>query len=288
MVLENPQLFLVEVVWRWSFGTVALLLSIQGFASVLGHATISDGTWAALHTQDVTSAANALADLILAFWKVICLALAVLLPALALAWFLAATWGRAATMKILRQSSALAVVAGSNLLRVLLVLLTGVVIALVIAGAAMLSARFSANPSEPNLALYLLIVLVALPLILIVWGALNWMLSLVPLFAFREKNGLLGSLAATLRSLRASRSAYWSVSGVYGTVRGIALIVVIVLGFALGALGENPIVLGLLGALVLVYFAFADLLYVARMAAYLQIADRTYTKPTVGATTGNG
>ena len=274
IVLENPKLFLIELIWRWSFGAVALLLAVQAFAIIMRRVTVSDADWAALHSQNPVQAANALADLILVFWRVIGLALAALLPAMALAWIILATWGRAATLKILRQNSAIWVVAGSNLLRVFLVLLSGVATALVIAGAALFSTRFSANPNEPNLALYLLIVLVALPVIVILWAALNWLLSLVPLFSIQERDRLFASLAAALRSVRASRSAYWSASGVYGTVRAIALIAIIVVAFVLGALGESWIILSLLVALVLLYFAFADLLYIARIAAYLQIIEQ--------------
>lgn len=289
IVLENPKLFLIELISRWSFGTVALLISIQAFASILQRITISDATWRALHTQDLTVAANAMAEVILAFWRVICVALAALAPALAIAWLIAATWGRSATLRILQQNSAFRVVAVSHVLRIVLVLLSGLATAFVIAGAAFLSTRFSANPSEPNLALYLLIVLVALPVVVIAWAALNWVLSLVPLFSVQGKNRAFASLAAALRSLRLNRSDYWSVSGVYGTLRAIALVAVIALGLILGAFGENWIVVASLIALVLVYFAFADLLYIARLAGYLQIVEqssaKTKTSPAADATT---
>lgn len=275
IIQQNPKLFLVEIIWRWSFGLVALLMLLQAFASALQRVTISDADWAALHTLDLTQAASAAANVLLAFWRVFCLVLAALVPALAVAWMMAATWGRAATLRILQKSSGAAAVAGSNLLRIFLLLLAAIIAVLVIAGAALFSTRFSASPSEPNVALYFLIVLIALPVIMIVWAILNWVLSLAPLFSVRESRGVFGGLAATLRSLRCHREAFWSVSAVYGTVRGIALIAVIVLGLVLGALGENRIVLGLLVALLLVYFAFADLLYIARLAAYLQIAEQT-------------
>jgi len=277
IVLENPKLFLIELVWRWSFGALALLLAIQACAIVLQRITVSDATWTALHSQDLTSVANAMAELILAFWKVFCLVLAALLLATAVVWFLAASWGRAATLRVLKRSGALRVVAGSNLLRILLVMLTALATVLVIAGAALFSARFSVNPNEPNLVLYLLIVMVALPIIALVWAALNWVLSLAPLFSVRGKKQVFASLAAALRNLRANRKAYWSVSGVYGTVRCIALTAIIVLGIILGALGENWIVLSLVVALVLLYFAFADLLYIGRLAAYLEIVERSST-----------
>jgi len=45
------------------------------------------------------------------------------------------------------------------------------------------------------------------------------------------------------------------------------------MGLLLALLSQSKIVLGLLLALLLLYFAFADLLYVARLAAYLQIVE---------------
>src|SRR5262249_40912994 len=139
-----------------------------------------------------------------------------------------------------------------------------------------------ADATEPNWVIYLSLVLITLPLILLAWGILNWILSLAPLFAV-EQQKTRAALAAAVRSLRSERKAYWSASGAYGLLRGAALVVLIVIGIALAALSQSTIVLVLLVVLVLVYFAFADLLYVARIAAYLQIAGQA---PAVAANSG--
>lgn len=271
---ENPKLVLVEVIWRWSFGLAALLLLLQAIASILHRVTISDADWAALHNLDLHETPNAVAKILYLSWKVFCLVLAVLLPAMAVLWIAAATWGRAATLKILQKRSNTTAVAGLTLLRVLLFLFTMIVAVLTVVGADMLATRPPYNPEEPDLLLYLAIVLIALPLIIIVWSILNWVLSLAPLFAVQEQKGTFASLAATFRSLRANARAYWSISGVYGTARGAALLAVIVLGVFLGILGNNTIILALLIALMLAYFVLADFLYVARLAAYLKIIEQ--------------
>src|SRR5260370_2649092 len=102
---ENPKLVLVEVIWRWSFGLAALLLLLQAIASTLHRVTISDADWAALHNLDLRDTPNAAAKIVYSFWKVFCLVLAVLLPAMAVFWIAAATWGRAVNLQILQKRS---------------------------------------------------------------------------------------------------------------------------------------------------------------------------------------
>ncbi len=270
---ENPKLVLLEVAWRWSFGLLALLLLWWAIVSILHRVTISDADWAALRSLNLHDTPQTLAKIVVLFWEDFLLMLAALLSALALAWMITATWGRAATLRILEGRSNTPAVAGLNLLRVLLFVVTLLAAVFAVEGAVWLATPSSADPAELNWALYLLIVLIALPLIMIAWGMLNWVFSLAPLFAVREQKGAFTSLAATFRSLRCNRKIYWSVSGVYGLYRGAALVTLTVTGLVLLALSQSKIVLGLLLALLLLYFAFADLLYVARLAAYLQIVE---------------
>jgi hypothetical protein len=215
---------------------------------------------------------DVLARIVLIYWKELLLAITWLGSALALVWTIAATWGRAATLRILEGGGNMRVVAGLMLLRVLLFVAT--LLAAVLAVECAVWVSTPARAVEPNWVLYILILLVALPLITIAWAILNWMLSLAPLFAVREQNGVLGSLATAFRSVRSERKAYWSASGAYGLLRTAALVALIVVGAVLAALSQSRIVLGLLCLLLLAYFAFADLLYVARMAAYLQIVGK--------------
>ncbi len=270
---KNPKLVLLEVAWRWSFGLLALLLLWWAIVSILHRVTISDADWAALRSLNLHDTPQTLAKIVVLFWEDFLLMLAALLSALALAWMITATWGRAATLRILEGRSNTPAVAGLNLLRVLLFIVTLLAAIFVVEGAVWLSTPSAADPAELNWALYLLIVLIALPLIMIAWGILNWVLSLAPLFAVREQKGAFTSLAAAFRSLRCNRKVYWSVSGVYGLYRGAALVALTVIGLVLLALSQSKIILGLLLALLLLYFAFADLLYVARLAAYLQIVE---------------
>ncbi len=269
---KNPKLVLLEVAWRWSFGLLALLLLWWAIVSVLHRVTISDADWAALRSLNLHDTPQTLAKIVVLFWEDFLLMLAALLSALALAWMITATWGRAATLYILTKRNNTRAVAGLTLLRILLFLATLLATVFAVEGAAWVSTP-AADAAEPNWMLYLLMVLIALPLIMTAWGILNWVLSLAPLFAVREQKGAFTSLAAAFRSLRCNRKVYWSVSGVYGLYRGAALVTLTVTGLVLLALSQSKIVLGLLLALLLLYFAFADLLYVARLAAYLQIVE---------------
>src|SRR5260370_40084621 len=91
---ENPKLVLVEVIWRWSFGLAALLLLLQAIASTLHRVTISDADWAALHNLDLHDTPYAVAKVVYSLWKVFCLALAGLLPAMAVCLVPGARCGR--------------------------------------------------------------------------------------------------------------------------------------------------------------------------------------------------
>lgn len=276
---ENPKLAIAEIAWRWSFGVSAALLVWWAAVSMLHRVWISDADWAALRRLDVHDTPYTLAKLAVIYWQDLLFVLAVLSSALALVWMIAATWGRAATLKILYGRCHTRAVAGLTLLRVLLFLGSLLVAMFAVEGAVRISTPVEA--AEPNWVIYLSLVLIALPLIMLAWGILNWLLALAPLFAVEQK-GTRAALAATLRSVRSERKAYWSVSGVYGSLRGAALLALIVVGLVLAALSESKIILALLVVLLLAYFAFADFLYVARMAAYLQITEQTSGVPEPG------
>jgi hypothetical protein len=272
LALANPKLVAVEIAWRWSFGVAAALLVWWAAVYTIHRVWLSPAEWAALCRLDTRETPDVLARIVLIYWRELLLAIALLGSGLALVWTIAATWGRAATLRILEGRGNMRAVAGLTLLRVLLFVATLLAAVLAVECAVWISTP--AGAVEPNWVLYILILLVALPLIMIAWGILNWMLSLAPLFAVREQEGLRGSLATTFRSVRSERKAYWSASGAYGLLRAAALVALIVVGAVLAALSQSKIVLGLLCVLLLAYFAFADLLYVARMAAYLQIVGK--------------
>jgi hypothetical protein len=272
LALKHPRLVAIEIAWRWSFGVAGALLVWGVAVSTVRRIWISDADMAMLRRLDLHDTPYTLAKLAVIYWQDLLLAIAALLVSLALVWMVAATWGRAATLKILQGRSNVRAVAGLSLLRVLLFL--AALLAAVVAVECAVWISTPAQAAEPNWVLYLLIVLVALPLIMIAWGILNWVFSLAPLFAVHQQKGALAALATTFRSVRAESKAYWSASGAYGLLRGAALVALIFVGAVLAALSQSKAVLALLCVLLLAYFAFADLLYVARMAAYLQIVEK--------------
>src|SRR5260370_36815854 len=103
--------------------------------------TISDADWEDLPNLYRRDTPNAAARIVYSFWKVFCLVLAVLLPAMAVLWVAPATWGPAATLKILQKRSNTTAVVGLTLLRALLFLFTLIVAVLVVVCAAVLGHR---------------------------------------------------------------------------------------------------------------------------------------------------
>lgn len=130
-----------------------------------------------------------------------------------------------------------------------------------------------ANP-RPGLAFLLFLPLAAL--ICFLWWALNWLLSLAGMFAVRDSEDAVGAIVAAVSFCRERTGAVFAVS----TWTGLAHLVVFVgattvasmpLGFA-GVVPWRVLVVAQL-LVTLAYFAFADWLYMARLAGYVCIAE---------------
>src|SRR6185369_17214541 len=105
----------------------------------------------------------------------------------AIIWIIAATLGRAATLKKLMPGADVnaKAILGLNIARATLLFVA--VIAWYIW--MVLCAVITISPSESINPLYLLLSLLALPVIGLIWGLLNWILSLAPVLAVSEGAG---------------------------------------------------------------------------------------------------
>ncbi len=193
---------------------------------------------------------------------------AVALPSIII-WIVAATTGRAATLKRL-------LVCDANL-KAIFVFTAARAILIVAAVLAwylwmMVCAAITMTSAEPNYALYLLLSMLALPVIAIVWGVLNWTLSLAPVLAAHD-NGAWRVWHNTILVVRQRRREFIAISTWLGLPRlfamGAALVVALIFLAFIDSVVVGSIVLTLI---TLVYCAFADYLYVVRLAAYAQIA----------------
>jgi hypothetical protein len=270
-VKRAPAVAVIEIAWRWTFGVIATVLLLFGVRAFLAGLSVSPSDEQAIRGSDPSMAAAALAHLFQqqgVLQRLFEIIAAVVVPSV-LVWIVTATFGRIAVLK------RLLVVPHIN---------TAAVLYLTVARAALLFACFvfwyvwmvicafiAMTGEAPNYPLYLLLSFVALPVIAIAWGILNWILSFAPLFV--DAAGAMESYRRTLRLAREERAAFVSVTSWLGFPRLAGMVLVLILAvIALFAIQSAVFATVVLTLVTLVYCAFADYLYVVRLAAYAQIA----------------
>lgn len=278
----------IEILWRFGFGTCVLLLAGTWILRFLTGLHPTEADVAALTSGNRNFVTLALLHIFQGTGPTVARAMIILVPALSLFWILFATWGRVATLRNLLPANSgtpaahFSAILGLNFLRMLSLLLMVIAVVASIMGGSFLSWAASSRPDEPNLLVYFLIVMVTLPVILLIWLVVNWMLSIAPIFSVLKNRGTFGSISSTSRAIRGDRGRFAAVSSAYGALRLVALLGVIaattiaaLLAAAAGAKAATAVVV----FLTLAYFAFADVLYVARLAAYIEVAKSLAPAP---------
>jgi hypothetical protein len=272
-VKRVPAIAWIEITWRWSFGLIATVLLLLGARAFLAGLNLSPADEQAIRGSDPTTAAAAVAHVFQqqgVLPRFFGITAAIVIPTV-LAWVTAATLGRIAVLKRLLATSHVD---------------TAAVLYLTVARAALLfvcialwylwmvvCAFVAVAGESPNYPLYVLLSFVALPVIAIGWGLLNWILSFAPLFVARDGVGAMASYHSALQLARQERASFVSVTSWLGFPRLMAMVLLLL--FAVVALFaiQSAVTSSILLALVtLVYCAFADYLYVVRLAGYSHIA----------------
>jgi hypothetical protein len=276
LIHSQPATVGIEIAWRWIFGSVATVLLLLGAKAFLAGLNVSPGDEAAIRGSDPTIIAAALMHLFQqpGVWqRFLAIAFAVALPS-TLVWTAAATFGRVAVLNRLSPAS--------NVDRGAVLLLTLARVVLLIACVVLwyvwmvLCAFIAMSGDEPNYPLYLLLSLLAFPVIAIAWGVLNWILSLAPVLAARDGSPARRAYSDTLQLVRLRRGQFMSVTTGLGLPR-LAAMVVALIAATVVLIATNSVLIGSLAIAIisLAYCAFADYLYVVRLVAYSQIADKT-------------
>jgi hypothetical protein len=208
--------------------------------------------------------------------------------ALCVLWIIAASIGRAATVRALlgysrerregidssdghSSSTAFQSLIGLNFLRVMAAL--AAIFALI--GAAIL-ASFASPHATPRPGLAFVLFLPFAGLICIVWPTLNWILSLACIFAVREGEDVLSALSAAVAFFREHLGAVSAVSTWTGLAHLVAFSVAgTAVSFPLAFIQVVPsrLVIAIVILVTLAYFAVVDWLYIARLAGYICIVE---------------
>ncbi|HXE90211.1 MAG TPA: hypothetical protein VNK82_04530 [Terriglobales bacterium] len=274
---RDPGLVLAEITWRWAFGAGALAILGAGAARFLATLNVSDSNLTLLRTRIPSLMAEALAEILRGAGGTLLAILAVVLPAVAVLWVAAATVGRVVTLRVVVPREGrinVGAVAGINFLRAALALAT----LLAFAGATIVAGLAATSGEENSPGLFMLVTLILWLVVSMLSGTLNWYLSVAPLLAVREGLDTLGAVAETVRFVRSHARQFSGVSTAFGLLRLFFLGATIVLSLIpLALMGTAPgwLVTALLVLITLGYFAVADFLYSARLAAYARIGEES-------------
>jgi hypothetical protein len=286
----RPSLTFAEIAWRWTVGAFAWALIFFGVIEFLDTLPVTKADATLLATRQPFLIGRAIAHILHGSLNRAVFAALLAATALSLLWIIAASVGRAATVRALleyfRRDSAsdIAVetdtasetrpfrsLTGLNFLRVAVTL--SAILAFV--GAAIL-AGFASPDSTPRPGLVFVFFFPLAALICIAWPVLNWWLSLACVFAVRDGDDTLGALSAAVTFFRERTGPVFAVSTWTGLAHLVAFsIATTVVSVPLAFIQIAPWRLVIAGVFLvtLAYFAIADWLYMARLAGYVFIAE---------------
>jgi len=271
-VWRDPALFLIEILWRWSFIIAACFLVASVSAILLGPLHIGNAWDSASRSRDPQRMGQlALMVLLILGVKAVIAAIAIPL-AIALLWSILSALGRFVTVRRLR--------AGLTSLRfrslLALQILRGFItwFSLVLLAAAILGETLIATRGpQPDLVLFYVMMTPTAVLIAAFWLVCNWYLSLAAIFG-REEHTFRGAIRQARQTVRLQRPDFAGTGFVFLLLRIVLLLVVVAIcGLTSGMAGTAPQnYFVLLIVVLLVYLAVAYFFYMSRMAAYLALA----------------
>ena len=267
-IRRDPALLLVEILWRWCFGAIALLLFL-GFLVMYPEA-VAAGDTSAWSSHDPLLIAQAFLHLLTGVGgKPLAVAIALLLVATAV-WTLLGAAGRTFTLNRLERSGIrFRSIVALQSLRAAFLWLAGIALSKTI----VLDARVAGRGAKPDIFLYSALAVWSVILIGVLWAAVNWNLSLAAVCCAKNAGGFGRSIRQALALDRSHSGDLLGVSLVFALWRLIVLAVAFVLWFLPSAkMATAPrAYFAWFVITTLAYFAAADYLYIARMAGYLAI-----------------
>lgn len=285
---------MAEMAWRWTVGGVAGALFLFYCFEFLDSIAVAPRDSALLRTRQPLLVARALAHILRGSLERAVLAGLLAVVALTVLWVVAACLGRAVTVRALLSyfrsgvdravffdpamtSASFRSLIWLGVLRVAVTLaaLLAFVGAMIVAGLA----SPEKNP-QPGLAGNIFMLLAAM--ICGTWFGLNWLLSLAGIFAVRAGSDALGSISAAVTFARERGAAVATVSGSTGLAHLMAFCCAMAaMSFPLALVHVAPArpMIAIMVAIALAYCAFADWLYMARVAGYVCIMETPVAVP---------
>lgn len=299
--LRRPLLTFAEISWRWTIGATSCALVLYGFFEYLNTLPVSKRDAALLASRQPALVGRAIAHIFEGSMTRAVLAALCAGLALSLFWMVAASIGRAATVRALLdyfrekfvieflggcseldteadsriRPRAFPSLIGLNFLRVVLVLAA----MLALLGAAIL-AGFASSKANPQPGLVFVFFLPAAILICSLWSMLSWLLSLAGIFVVRDGQDAMGALFAAIDFCRDRTGSVFAVSAWTGMAHFVVFSIattVVSLPLGLARVVSPRLVIVCVILVTLVYFAVVDWLYMARLAGYVCILEMPET-----------
>ncbi len=308
-MFRRPALSLAEISWRWSFGAATCILLGLSFLAYFDTLPVDRTDLLLLRTRHPVLIAEAFSHILHGSALRVALACIVLFSALALLWILLASLGRGATLLSLvdhirerawnfthaadttstsatsglfytetKHTWSLQSLVGLHFLRAALLL--AAVTAML--GATILPGLVSTK-SNPHSALAFFTAAIAIACLLLSWIAINWFLSMASILVVYAGKDTFAAITATMDLCRERLGPVIAVGTWFGLAHLVLFLVassVVVFPFALFPLVPFGVVLIAVLLLTLIYFAFADSLYVGRLAGYIAILEAPPAPPT--------
>jgi hypothetical protein len=278
MIFRRPAIPFAEIAWRWTFAAAAWLLGTFFLLEYMGSLPVTAADRLLLGTQQPVLISRALQRIFHGSAFRFTEAGILVLIALAVAWIVLASLGRAVTLAAVLEEFGIALgpswrtvqsLFALNFLRVAVFLAAkvGGIGAVLLASSFWASTHISAGDAARAW-------FVGLLLVGIVWAILNWLLSTAAVFAAIEQQGALTAIGSCARLCVERPGRMLAVGIWFGLPHLGAFITAWGAGFTVlstvGAWRMGPaLVLEFL--IIAVYSTVADFLYTGRLAAYVAI-----------------
>ncbi|HEY7404211.1 MAG TPA: hypothetical protein VIB39_11860 [Candidatus Angelobacter sp.] len=269
-IRRDPAVFLLEILWRWSFAAVVVLI-IFFAAALLLDKTHTDSLTRALQTKDPRMIGTTLffTWLLLGVKAIVAVIIAPLV--IALVWTLFVTPARRITARRLRAAAPLKF--GAMLMLQFVRAFSTWIAYLLLVGGVALAIHFATSGPRYDPVLFYVVGSAAVVVITLLWLVLNWYLSVAAIFG-REGQSFLSAFRHARSTVRAQRSDFAGTGLIFLVLRLILLAVVVAIcGLTAGMQASAPASYALLVMIVaVIYFVISDVLYVWRMASYVALA----------------
>jgi hypothetical protein len=271
-VRRDPAIFLLEILWRWSFAIIAIFLLLFTGMLLLGPLNVGPSFSSAINTHNASKLGIIVLSIVLRLGAKLIAAVIIIPIVIALIWSFLVAAARRITVRRLRPAQpplGFRAMLALQLLRAFTTWIACLLLVGSIAGAIYVATQ----QARPDLTLFYVI---AMPLVLVIsvlWLIFNWYLSVAAIFG-RDGQSFRGAFRLTRQTVRRQFSDFAGTGFVFLLLRvAVLLIVVAICGLASGMMTSAPdSYSALMMAVALICFVTLDFLYASRMAAYLALA----------------